>query len=179
MPTAPIAAALDRMSAVLQRRPESGLHDDAPATARWSGGLRVVALHPGGHQVATDMPTEFGGTGDEVTPGWLFRAGIASCATVSIALKAASEGIELSMLELRVTSRSDTRGMLGMTGTDGRLVSAAPGDLRLHVRIAADGVGPERLRALVERGVRCSPIPSAVQLALPIALAIDIDIERD
>jgi uncharacterized OsmC-like protein len=170
-----LAAALERVEAVLRRRPEAGLHDDAPATSRWSGGTRVVASHPNGAQFPTDMPTELGGTGDQVTPGWLFRAGLASCAATSIALKAASEGIELTTLELRASSRSDTRGLLGMHDADGIAVSAAPGDLQLHVRIAAEGVSAERLRVLVESGVRCSPIPNAVQQAMPIAMRIEAD----
>ena len=70
-----LAAALERVQSVLRRRPETGLHDDAPATARWDNGLRVVSHHANGTQVPTDMPSEFGGTGDHVTPGWLLRAG--------------------------------------------------------------------------------------------------------
>ena len=170
-----LAAALERVEVVLRRRPEAGLHDDAPATSTWSGGTRIVASHPSGAQVLTDMPAELGGTGDKVTPGWLFRAGLASCAATSIVMQAASQGIELTALELRASSRSDTRGLLGMHEADGSTVSAAPGDLQLHVRIAADGVPAERLRALVEAGVRCSPIPSAVQQAMPIAMHIDAD----
>ncbi len=61
-----------------------------------------------------------------------------------------------------------------MHGANGARVSAAPGALQLHVRIAADGVAPERLRALVEQGIRCSPIPGAVQQALPLAVHIDV-----
>ena len=75
-----IAAALRRVEAVFMRRPEAGLHDDVPVTARWDGGTRVVARHTNGTHVTTDMPVEIGGTGDQVTPGWLFRAGLASCA---------------------------------------------------------------------------------------------------
>jgi len=63
-----------------------GLLPDRPATARWERGTRVVASHANGAQMATDMPNELGGTGDGVTPGWLFRAGLASCAATSIAL---------------------------------------------------------------------------------------------
>lgn len=168
-----LAAALERVESVLRRRPEIGLHDDAPATSTWAGGTRVVAHHPSGKQVSSDMPTELGGTGDQVTPGWLFRAGLASCAATSIAMKAVAEGIALSMLELRASSRSDTRGLFGMQDADGQPVSAAPCDLQLHVRIAADGVPAGRLRELVESGVRCSPIPNAVQQAMPIALHVD------
>jgi hypothetical protein len=43
------------------------------------------------------------------------------------------------------------------------------------VRIAARGVAPERLRALVEEGLRRSPIPNAVQAESPIALHIDVE----
>lgn len=170
-----IAEALQRVETVLLRRPEAGLHDDAPATARWDGGTRMIASHANGKQVLTDMPGEFGGTGDQVTPGWLFRAGLASCTATSIAMVAALEGIELQMLETRVDSRTDSRGMLGMAGADGAPVDAAPCDLQLHIRIAAHGVSPERLRALIEGGYGRSPIPCAVRAALPLALHIEVD----
>jgi uncharacterized OsmC-like protein len=170
-----LATALQRVHAVLQRRPDTGLHDDAPATARWSGGTRIVASHANGAQVLTDMPAELGGSGDQVTPGWLFRAGFASCAATSIVMAAAREGITLQTLELRASSRSDTRGLLGMSDESGQPVDAMPGDVQLHVRIAADGVAPERLRALAEQGIACSPIPRAVQHAVPVALHIDVD----
>jgi len=170
-----LAAALQRVETVLRRRPDTGLHDDAPATARWAGGTRVVARHANGAQVVTDMPAELGGTGDQVTPGWLFRAGFASCAATSIAMAAAREGIELTLLELRASSRSDTRGLLGMAGADGETVRATPGDVQLLVRIAATGVSAARLRALAEEGIRRSPIPSAVQEAVPVALHIEIE----
>lgn len=173
MTTQHLAAALERVHTVLKRRPDTGLHDDAPATARWQGGTRVVASHANGTQVASDMPTEFGGTGDHITPGWLFRAGFASCAATSIVMAAASAGIELDTLEVRASSRSDSRGLLGMAGADAEPVFAGPGDVQLHVAISAAGVGADRLRALVESAVRCSPIPSAVRQATPFALLID------
>ena len=170
-----IAAALQRVETVLQRRPEMGLHDDAPATARWASGTRVVASHANGTQMATDMPGELGGSGDQVTPGWLFRAGLASCGATSIAMAAASEGIALTALEVQASSRSDVRGLLGMAGAGGEPVYAGPGELQLFVRIAAQGVAPKRLRALVEDGLRRSSIPNAVQNATPLALRIDVD----
>ncbi len=174
MATQDLAAALQRVHAVLQRRPETGLHDDAPATARWTGGTRVVASHANGQQVATDMPTELGGSGDQVTPGWLFRAGFASCAATSIVMAAAREGIALTALELRASSRSDARGLLGMADVNGEPVDAMPCDVQLQVRIAAAGVAAERLRALAEQGIACSAIPQAVRNAVPFDLRIEI-----
>lgn len=169
-----IAAALHRVRSVFQRRPEAGMHDDAPAAARWLQGTRVVAHHANGHTLATDMPAELGGSGDEVTPGWLLRAGLASCAATSIVLGAATEGLVLSALEVRATSRSDARGLLGMADAAGAPVYAGPGDVTLHVHISADGVAPERLRALVEAALRQSPIPNAVSQATPLALHIEV-----
>jgi len=175
MTTQQIAAAMERVHSVLSRRPEAGIHDDAPATAAWQGATRVVVRHANGTAVPSDMPTELGGTGDLVTPGWLFRAGLAACATTSIALAAAARGIELSALEVKVASRSDTRGLLGMADERGESVPAGPSQVRMSVRIAATGVAPDRLRALVEDGCRCSPIPNAVERATPIELHVDVE----
>jgi uncharacterized OsmC-like protein len=169
-----MAAAMQRIEAVLERRPEKGLHDDAPATASWQGGTRVLTRHGNGTDLATDMPPEFAGSGDDVTPGWLFRAGIASCATTSIALQAANQGISLSRLEVKVSSRSDLRGVFGMTDVQGELVPAGPLDVELSVRIAADDVSADRLRALVESSCQCSYVPAAVRRATPLAVRIDV-----
>lgn len=170
-----IADSLRRVQAVLARRPETGLHDDAPATCRWQGGARAVTRHPDGHSVATDMPGEFGGAGDEVSPGWLFRAGIASCATTSIVFMAAAEGVELSMLEVKVGSRSDARGLFGMQDGDGTPVYGGPGDMTLDVRVAAAaGIEPARLHRIVEAGVARSPLTGAVTRPTPLAVRIDI-----
>jgi uncharacterized OsmC-like protein len=151
-----------------------GIHDDAPATAAWQGATRVVVSHANGTALTSDMPSELGGSGDLITPGWLFRAGLASCATTSIAIAAALRSIELGALEVKVESRSDTRGLLGMADERGDAVPAGPVDVKISVRIAAPGVAPERLRALVEEGCRCSPIPNAVQRATPFELRVDV-----
>lgn len=170
-----IAAALQRVEAILRRRPDVGLHEDAAASARWQGGGRVVTTHPDGRQLLTDMPKELGGAGEQVTPGWLFRAGFAACAATSIALKAAAHGLDLTSLEVRADSRSDVRGILGMADAEGVPVTAGPLDVQLTVRIGANGVGAEKLRSLVEDAVRCSPVPSAVRDAVPMSLNVQVD----
>jgi len=171
-----IAAAAQRVESVLQRRPTSGTHDDAPATARWQDGLRVVAYHANGTEMLTDMPTELGGSGDKVTPGWLLRAGLASCLATCIAMDAAAEGIELTALDVLATSRSDLRGLLGMADSSNAPVGAGPSELQLRVRICAAGVPAERLRLLVENSNLCSPVSAATRDAVPVALRIDVDV---
>ncbi|MET0683589.1 MAG: OsmC family protein [Casimicrobiaceae bacterium] len=169
-----IAAALRRVEAVVQRRPDFAMQEEAPASARWEGGTRIVASHANGTRMATDMPREFGGAGNDVTPGWLFRAGFASCAATCIAMGAAAKGIELTSLEVLATSKSDIRGLLGMADAGGEPVHAGPRDVQLVVRISAAGVDPARLRALVEDSYCCSPISSAVRSAVPVDLHIEI-----
>ena len=152
-----------------------GLHDDPPATAEWRGGTRVVSRHANGTEIFSDMPTEVGGSGDQVTPGWLLRAGLAACATTRVAMGAAAASIELSTLVVTATSRSDTRGLLGMTDAQGQAIGAEPTDVELRVRISAPGVSAERLRVLVEESCRCSPVPSALQNAIPMALRVEVE----
>ena len=174
MTTQNITSAMQRVEAVFRRRPEAAVHDDAPAIAHWTGGTRVVARHADGMQVATDMPKEFGGSGDQVTPGWLFRAGLASCAATSITMAAAAKGITLTVLQVHAGSKSDARGLLGMAEPDGEPVYAGPFDVELRVRIAADDATPASLRAMVECCLRHSPIPSALTHATPVALHVEV-----
>jgi uncharacterized OsmC-like protein len=170
-----IAAAVQRVESLLKRRPAAGIHDDAPATARWRTDLQVLACHADGTQIATDMPTELGGGGAKVTPGWLFRAGLASCLATRIAMDAAAKGIELTTLEVLATSRSDLRGLLGMGDSTGAPVGAGPNQVQLRVRISATDVSPERLRLLVEASNRCSPVSAALRDGVSVALRIEVD----
>jgi uncharacterized OsmC-like protein len=170
-----IAAAMQRVESALKRRPEVGLHDDAPAIARWETGTRVVSSHTNGTRLLTDMPTELGGSGGQVTPGWLVRAGLASCLATRIAMGAAAAGFELAVLEVSANSRSDARGLLGMPEASGAPVCPGPRDVQVLVRIAAPGISPERLRSLIEESNRCSPVSAALRDAVPIAVRIEMD----
>jgi uncharacterized OsmC-like protein len=169
-----IAAALHRVELILKRRPQAGLHDDAPAAARWEGGARVVSKHPNGASVATDLPSELGGTGEEVTPGWLWRAALSSCLATRIVMAAAVDGIDLTSVEVLATSRSDLRGLLGMKAASGAVPSPAPSDVQLHVRIRAPEISHERLQALVARSQACSPVQIAASQALPIEVSVEV-----
>lgn len=170
MATQDLAAALARAQTCLQRRPDMGMHEDSPAVAHWMGGTRIVASHANGTSVATDIAAELGGSGDRASPGWLFRASIGACAATCIALMAARAGIELTRLSVRVSGRSDTRGVLGMSDSDGRRVSPAPRDLVLAVEVAAENASAAQLREVVAEAWRRAPVPSAVQAALPLML---------
>jgi uncharacterized OsmC-like protein len=170
-----IAMALQRVRDVLARRPNAGLHTDEPAIARWEHGVRVVTRHANGTQIATDMPLELGGAGDQVTPGWLLRAGLASCLATRIAMEACSAGISLSRLEVLARSTSDARGLLGMTDDDGEQVTAAPRDVQLEVNVGSPDCSREQLEAMIKECCRCSPVSAAIETMIPIGLRIDIE----
>jgi uncharacterized OsmC-like protein len=169
-----ITAALHRVESILRRRPEAGVHDDAPALARWEGGTRVVSSHPGGATVATDLPAELGGMGEEVTPGWLWRASLSSCLATRIVMAAAVDGIDLTSVEVLAKSRSDLRGLLGTKTASGAVLSPAPIDVQLHVRICAPQISHERAQALVAHSQACSPMPMAASQALPVEVSVEV-----
>lgn len=169
-----IAASLERVASVLRRKPQAGLVDDSAATARWDGGLRTSVHSDFGVSVSTDMPAELGGEASAITPGWLLRAGLASCSATRIAMAAAAEGIALQTLEVRATSSSDARGMLLVPDVDGSVVPAGPLAMALHVSISAPGVPEARLRALVASTTTCSPVTGAVERSVPVALTVDV-----
>jgi uncharacterized OsmC-like protein len=169
-----MAVALRRAEDVLQRRPSAGLHEDDPAVARWDRGFRMVASHANGRRVATDMPSELGGVGEEVTPGWLVRAGLASCTATTVAMAAVAEDIELDTLEVQAASRSDARGLFGLADPEGAPVTPGFLGVRLSIRLAAHGVAPERLRSLVEGCQGKSPVLAALCGATPVDLSIEI-----
>ena len=170
-----ISHAFERVRTLLTSRPEAGIHADTPATARWARDLHVTCHDEHGEQIATDMPVTLGGTGERVTPGWLMRAGLASCVVTRIAMAAIAEGIEITRLEVLATSTSDARGIFGMTSEAGEAISPGPLQVRLEVRIGARGATREQVRALIEESYRCSPVSAALENEVPVAVHIEID----
>ena len=175
MTTQEIAAALQRVEAVVRRRPDVAMHEESPATARWEGGRASWRATRNGTKIASDLPREFGGAGDDITPGWLFRAGFASCTATCIVMAAAAKGIELASLEVLVTSRSDIRGVLGIADAEG--AAGACGAARRATR--RPHLGPRgRARAIAKRSskqaIGCSPISTAVRSAVPVDLQIEV-----
>jgi uncharacterized OsmC-like protein len=170
-----LSKAMERVRAVLARRPEAGIDADQPAIASWDASTRVVTRHANGTQITTDMPVALGGAGNQISPGWLLRAGLASCLATRIAMEAAATGISLTRLEVLARSTSDARGLLGMTGDGGEQITPAPSEVQLEVRMGAHNVARELLQAMVEVSFRCSPVSAAVERAVSVALRIDID----
>jgi organic hydroperoxide reductase OsmC/OhrA len=75
----------------------------------------------------------------------------------------------LQKLEVTVDSESDDRGLLGMD----EVTPAGPLSSRIRVRIAAEGIDPERLRELVEWADRHSPVSDAIRRAVPTTVEVE------
>lgn len=165
-----IARALRRVEEAFARKPALAVHDDTPARARWDGGLQARVELPGGGTLQTDLAPVMGGDGAGVPPGWLMRAGLASCLASAVALRAARLGITLRRLELQVHSVSDARGLLGSEAD----VCAGPLSLRLDVAIEADGVDEATLRGLVAWADAHSPVSDALRRAIDPQLRVEV-----
>ena len=118
--------------------------------------------------VVTDVAKAVGGGASAPSPGWLMRAALAACDTVTIAMEAAREGIELTDLEVTVDSVSDSRGMLGVDDA----VPPGPLAVRVRIRLAASNADDDRLRALVERAESRSAVLDAITRAVPVTTEI-------
>ncbi|MGH8222392.1 MAG: OsmC family protein [Woeseiaceae bacterium] len=159
MSNSDVHGALDKLTRILIDQPEKARSKNAAALACLREGLKCHVTGPNGEHVETDMPPTMGGTAAAPNPGWLFRASIASCGATLIAMRAAQLGIGLQKLEVSVTSESDHRGILGLD----KRVSAAIEELRIHVKIAADGATRAQLLELASWAEEHSPVGCTVR----------------
>ena len=125
----------------------------------------------GGETLATDMPKSVGGDGQAPSPGWMFRAALASCEATLVAMRAAAMGVELGRLEVTVDSESDDRGILGID----EAVPAGPLAIGVRVRIGAADATGDRLREIVEWGLSHCPVQDVARRAVPVKIEIETD----
>jgi uncharacterized OsmC-like protein len=163
-----IRAALEKVENTLSKKPPQA-SPDSPAHAVLTAGLAIQVRHPKGQCVTTDMPASLGGGGGGVPPGWLMRAGLASCFASVIVMRAERIGIALTRLEVTANTLSDARGMLGLDAS----VPAGPTDVELQVEVEAEGVGDEALAELVAWADAHSPVGDAMRRALDVRVTIN------
>ena len=152
------------------QNPEKALSPDKEAVAVIEEGLRARATGPNGQTLVCDMPKGLGGGATAPSPGWMMRASLANCEAVMIALRAAQLGIELNALEVRVDSVSDDRGMLGMDDTK----PAGPLNMKVSIRVGADGVPAKKLYEVVEWARKHSPVGEPLERVMPTEYAVQV-----
>lgn len=168
MDAAEIRKSLDALRSYYVENPQRAVARDKTATATIESGLRVKAIGPKGETLVTDMPAGIGGDNTAPTPGWYLRAALANCDATMIALRAAQLGIQLSALEVTVSSESDNRGLIS-EGTD---IPAGPLSFHLNVRIAAQGVAAAELHEIVRWAESHSPVGDALRRAVSVEATI-------
>jgi uncharacterized OsmC-like protein len=148
--------AIQNTVAFLAAHPDAARVAEQAASAALEEGLLCKLTGPAGWVSVTDMHPLLGGGGSAPPPGLLMRAAIASCAVTTIAMRAASVGIELSRLTADVDSDSDVRGLLGIDDAP-----VGPLAIRMHVVISGDAPA-ETLRDLVAWSEVHSPVSAAL-----------------
>lgn len=152
----------------LSAHPEEARYTDSEATAALQEGLRVVVRDPAGRTIETDMSKGIGGTDTAPSPGWLFRAALASCDATLIAMRAAMLGIELEGVEVSIDSESNDHGILGIDES----VPAGPLSVRTHVSVAARNTSDQEIRDLVEWAAAHCPVCDALKRAVPVSVEV-------
>ena len=164
-----IGEAIENAVRHLTDHPDEARYTDSLARASLADALRVEVQGPDGERIVTDMPKGIGGLAELPSPGWLFRAALASCVATTIGMEAAREGVNLTSLEVEVDSQSDDRGILGMDDA----VPAGPLSTRIRIRGKADGVDEGALRELLERGAGRCPVCDATRRAVEVSMEIE------
>jgi uncharacterized OsmC-like protein len=167
---AEIGEAIEKAVRYLTEHPDEARYTDSYARASLGEALRVDVEGPGGERIATDMPAGIGGLAEAPSPGWLYRAAIASCVASTVGMEAAREGVALTELHVEVDSESDDRGILGMD----EAVPAGPLATRVRIRARADAAEEEALRALIERGAGRCPSFDGTKRPVPVFVEIEI-----
>lgn len=152
------------------QNPEKALSQDKEAIAVIEEGLRARAMGPDGQTLICDMPKGLGGGAAAPSPGWMMRAALANCEAIMISLRAAQVGVDLKTLEVCVDSLSDDRGMLGMDDSK----PAGPMNMKVSIRIGADGVSQEKLREVVEWAEKHSPVGEPLTRVMPVEFVVDV-----
>jgi uncharacterized OsmC-like protein len=162
-----IRSAIESATTYVTEHPDEARYTDSVASATLIDGLQVKVEGPAGEALITDMPAAVGGGAQGPSPGWLFRASLASCVATLIAMRAASLGVELRRLQVIVDSESDDRGILGIDDA----VPAGPLSIKVIVRI--DGADQDQLEAIAEWGHRHCPVCDAASRMVPMTLEVE------
>jgi uncharacterized OsmC-like protein len=163
-----IATSLATAAAYLRQHPDEARYTDSRATARVDRGLRVVVTDPAGRQVVTDMVRGVGGEDSAPSPGWLFRASLASCVATFVVIRAAVLGVQIGSFEVAVESESDDRGALDLDPS----VPAGPLTVSIAVAIDHGDTAIEDVEAVVRWAVAHCPVSELLAREVPVDVVV-------
>jgi uncharacterized OsmC-like protein len=155
----------------LAAHPDEARYTDSEAVASLVDGLRVVVRDAEGRTIETDMSKGIGGGDTAPSPGWLFRAALASCDVTLIAIRAAMLGAQVERVEVTIDSESNDHGILGIDET----VPAGPLNVRTRVSITARHADEDALRELVEWAIAHCPVCDALKRSVPVSVEMTVE----
>jgi uncharacterized OsmC-like protein len=160
---------LGNLAGLLSQNPDAG-RVTFHSRSLWQQGTRVLTRfagytidgdrqHEGDRQfvLLSDEPVELSGTDAAPSPIEQLLHALGACIAATTNANAALMGIELTQLEVRLESDLNLRGFFAL---DDR-VRPGIGELRAQIAIAGNA-DAEKLREIVERGYRYSPIRESV-----------------
>jgi len=168
--SADIKSSIEGAVEYLKQHPDEARYTDSVARATLGDSLRVSVVGSVGDEITTDMPEAIGGLGDEPSPGWLYRAAVASCVASAVAMEAARSDVQLDSLVVEVDSESDDRGILGMDEE----IPVGPISLHVRITVRAGEAGEEKVEEVVERGARRCPVLDATERAIETKLDVQV-----
>jgi uncharacterized OsmC-like protein len=163
-----IADAVARASAYLTDHPDEAHYRDSAATATITTGLVATVTGPGGERLTTDMPAGIGGTATAPSPGFLLRAAAASCVASLIAIRAATLGAIVGVIEVTVDSESDDRGILGLDDS----IAAGALSVRVAVRFTGTDLDAEWQRDVAAWAVAHCPVTESLTRSIPLDIEL-------
>src|SRR5688572_9563902 len=98
MNTSHIKLSIVSVADYLRNNPSAARCKDSSAVVILEEGLRCRAEGPKGAVVITDMPAAIGGGASAPGPGWYLRAALATCDATMIAMRCATEGVALLVM---------------------------------------------------------------------------------
>ncbi|RXS88445.1 OsmC family peroxiredoxin [Streptomyces sp. TM32] len=158
--------ALQDTTAAVQANPKLG-QATFSLNGSWQGGCRLTAetgaMTQGGERdqtrvaryvMSSDEPVALLGTDTAVSPGEYVLQALAGCYTVTLAVNAAAQGIELKSFRLELEGDVDLRGFLGIDP------SVRPGlqQVRVCLHVDAPDTTREQLEELLSLVENRSPI---------------------
>jgi uncharacterized OsmC-like protein len=167
MTLAAIAATLGKLGSDISADPGKARAKYTPAIATVVGGLKC-RVDGAGQAIETDMPAATGGENSAPSPGWFFRASLASCCATVIAQEASRRNLSLTKLVVTVEGDGDLRGMLGLDDS----ISAGHLAIRTSVEIAASNANSGQLEDLVQWAAAHAPVGCTVRDAPANALIV-------
>ena len=167
-----IRTAVEQAEAFFQK--QTGPQPDTPATATIESGLRCRVESPDGRAIYTDMPEGIGGTATANSPGWHFRAALASCDASLLAIRAARVGVQLDSIQVKVDGESDGRGMLLDEG-----ISAGSSKICIVFKVSSKTATKKEIEDLIHWVEEHSPVGTDVSRAVNVNSEIEISESSD